>query len=313
MIVLKNRFPARMALSGLGLAAILALGRQPAVAASGTAANVCVALSGSNGQVVGLQLDMTWASSCMTADQGGATCTANGATGKDVHSSLLNNSSMRALFFSMSDQSPIPDGEIFCCRFSALNSPLSPCCSMNLGNMIFSGAGGQRVTSGPSLEAFVNGALCAASSGGGSQQQPPAGAPPLNAAGGAPVVSVPGGAPAGGVPAAPAGGSAPAPAGGGAVPRVVQGIPPAPEQAPEAVGEATPGEAVPPPTSAVVGRPAPTAFPTARRTPTAAATPTVKVPTLRSTPTAATSPTPAGTTTPRKHKRHRAKPTPESK
>lgn len=310
MIMRNSRCCSRIALSAVAVAAVLAVGRYPALAA-----NVCVAMSGSNGQVGGLQLDLAWTPGCMSAGQPGSAvaCTPNGATGKDVHSNVLGGgASMRALLLSTTDPNPIPDGELFCCQFSALKSP--PCCGLGVGNVILSSPTGQRV-SGGSVQAFIDNAPCADSSGGGGSQPAPLGGVPVpQAPGAAPVVSVPGGGvPAGGGPAAPAGGPGPAPAGVRAAPNVVQGIAPPPAEAPPVAAEVTPGEAAPAPTSPIVGRPAPTAFPTARPTQAAAAaSPTLKVRTPRGTPTAATSPTPAGTKTPKKQRRHKAKPTPEA-
>jgi len=311
-MIRNSRCCSRIALSAVAMAVVLAActGRQAA-----EAANVCVAMSGSNGQVGGLQLELAWTPGCMSAGQPGSrvACTPNGATGKDIHSNVLGGgASMRALFLSTSDPSPIPDGELFCCQFSALQSP--PCCGLGIGNVILSSPQGQRV-SGGSVQAFIDGAPCADSSGGGgSQPAPLGGVPPPQAPAAAPVVSAPGGgAPGGGGAGAPAGGGGPVPAGVRAAPNVVQGIAPPAAEPPPVAAEVTPGEAAPVPTSPIVARPAPTAFPTAPRTPAAVTTPTLKVRAPRGTPTAATSRTPAGTATPKKQRRHVAKPTPESK
>ena len=126
--------------------------------------DVCVAMAGSNGQVAGLQLDLTWDSACMTAARAGgnaAQCTSNPSTGKSVQTALLSEALMRALFLSMSDESPIPDGELFCCRFAAAPSQADPCCSINVANLILAGTAISRIYD-PSItvQASVGGAGC---------------------------------------------------------------------------------------------------------------------------------------------------------
>jgi hypothetical protein len=101
--------------------------------------DVCVAMAGSNGDVGGLQMDLTWDSVCMTAVRAAgnaAQCTSNSSTGKSVQTALYSDAQMRMLFFSLSDQSPVPDGELFCCRFAVAPSQADSCCSINVSNLI---------------------------------------------------------------------------------------------------------------------------------------------------------------------------------
>ncbi len=191
-------------------------------AAPAAASNVCISMSGSGGLIAGVQLALKWDSACMSADAGSgvsARCTADPATGKDVHTSLkAGPGNMTALFFSMSDTSPIPDGDLFCCSFTRASTGGNPCCGLSMGKIIGSDSAGT-ATGTFSLTASVDGQVCGSQGGtGGSGQQQPQG---VGAPGGGgivapPVVSAPGAnAPAGG-----GGGGAPqaAPAGGSGQP-----------------------------------------------------------------------------------------------
>jgi hypothetical protein len=118
-------------------------------AADPTSTDVCVAMTGSRGEVGGVQMDLSWNPACMTAEQvegNAARCLPNPATGKDVQTKIFpNNSTMRVLFLSVSDTNPIPDGELFCCKFTVARSPDGPCCSVNMSNLILGGPAGGRV------------------------------------------------------------------------------------------------------------------------------------------------------------------------
>ena len=126
--------------------------------------DVCVAMAGSNGEVGGLQMDLTWDSACMTAARAtgnAAKCTSNPSTGKSVETARLSDAEMRALFFSVSDTSPVPDGELFCCRFAVAPSQAGSCCSVNIGNLILADPTGGRIYD-PSItvQASVGGTAC---------------------------------------------------------------------------------------------------------------------------------------------------------
>ncbi len=232
------------------------------------AGNLCIAMSGSGGQVAGVQLDLKWDGSCMSADQGsgtGARCSAEPSTGKDIRTVVSAGPTLRAIFFSMADTNPIPDGNLFCCNFSRATSAKSACCSLTMGNVRGSDSAGKAIPASDfTLLATMDGQPCAASDSGGSQP-PPARAPLPRQPGGVapPAVSIPGGAPPAPAQQAPAG-----PGG-----RLQAPAPRAPLEQPQpAPEEAVPGEAPAQPTEAPTR---PLTITTPARTP-AVGTPTVK-------------------------------------
>lgn len=297
----------RMSLCGLAATVVLAWNTRASTAASPqtTATDVCVIMTGSNGQVMGLQLDLGWDPACMTAQRGqgdAGQCASNPATGKNVQTKLFpNNSTLRALFLSISDTSPVPDDELFCCRFALANARSNPCCGVNIGHLILANPhvpGGRVYDPGISVQALVGNTPCTASAPGGSASIPVR--PPLPSAvapiAPAPVVSAPGAqpAPADAAPLPPTSrpqatpvtrqapigvGRLPAAAGPAAVP--AGELPAAPGQVPEPESAVTPAEPVVQltPTGAV------------RRTATPQRTPAATTPTL------ARSPQPQGTKT----------------
>jgi len=257
-----------------------------------SSSDVCVSMENSNGQVAGLQAEFQWDRNCMNALTGGngrPQCNADPSTGKDVHAALTPRGSLKALLFSMSDLSPMPDGNMFCCSFTFEGR--TGCCGLTMTNVLGSDPSGGQNRS-VDLVATVDGDVCATSAGtggGGAAPRAPAApvapmAPPVGAVGGVP-----------GVPAAP-GGGAPAPA--------------APGGAGAPMRRAPAGEAAVPP-------PAPAAGAAAEAAPEAPAAPTVAVATPRRTPAAAGTPTAARTpATPKvaataKTTPEAAKPTPE--
>ncbi|MGD0949127.1 MAG: hypothetical protein ABSA52_17085 [Candidatus Binatia bacterium] len=130
-------------------------------------ADVCVTMAGSDGEVGGLQMDLTWDSACMTvvrAAGSAAQCASNPSTGKSVETNLLSDAQMRALFLSVSDESPVSDGELFCCRFTVAPSQAGSCCSVNIGNLILaSPTGGRIYDPGITVQASVGAMECDAS------------------------------------------------------------------------------------------------------------------------------------------------------
>lgn len=70
---------------------------------------------------------------------------------------------MRALFFSVSDTAPVPDGELFCCTLTAAPSLNSGCCPVTITNLIFAGPTGGRVYDPDvAVQVFVGGVPCGA-------------------------------------------------------------------------------------------------------------------------------------------------------
>jgi hypothetical protein len=134
------------------------------VAAGSPSTNVCVDMAGSNGKVSGLQMDLSWDPACMTgarAAGSAAQCTSNPSSGKSVETAFFSDAQMRAIFLSVSDTTSVPDGELFCCRFTVVPSRAGSCCSVNISNLILSGPTGGRVyNSGITVQASVGGAEC---------------------------------------------------------------------------------------------------------------------------------------------------------
>jgi hypothetical protein len=302
------------------IAAVVFCSPRYTMAAGAGSIDLCVTMSGGEEAVGGLQLDLTWDGACMTgvhAEGTAAQCASNPATRKNVSTAFPPGTQnlMRAIFFSISDLRPIPDGQLFCCSFTPAAAQANPCCSVNIGNLILSppGGGGRLYASqlpDISIEAQVNGISCAAAVPGGSPSNPVR--PPAPAAiAQPPLVSEP---------AAPAAPAAPAP--GGAAP--VMPRPNVPAQAPPVQGlaaeaptaELAPTESVPSPAVTPAAVTTPTVARTPAKTPTqptAAAstgtpqihgTPTGPVPSIAA--PVATGTRPARTPTPkRKHKGHK--------
>jgi len=269
------------------------------LSAAGTpakAGNLCISMSNSGGQVAGVQLDLKWDGSCMSADTAGGTkakCTADSSTGKDVHTAVKPGPTLTALFFSMSDTNPIGDGDLFCCSFTPSSSAGSGCCGLSMGRVSGSDSTGRAIPASDfGLLATMDGQPCTSSGGGGGGGggQP---APPVRSGlqgGGVapPVVAVPGGVPAAGAPQVPAAAPPAAPAGVPAgmdqVQRALEQL--APHQAPTVAAEATAGETASTPhpaagaptakAQATAAHGTPTAA--AKKTPSAAATPGPKTP-----------------------------------
>jgi hypothetical protein len=224
----------------------------------GFAAQVCVLMDNSGDQVAGMQIDLAWDGTCMSGAQGAgksAQCTANASTGKNANSSFTGPSGMRVLFFAMDNVDPIPDGELFCCNFTA---PARPCCGLQIGHLIASDATGHRLND-PNVAflATVDGQGCAqlaatsdSAAGGGpargplpqQQQQPGAVTAEGGNVGGDTGVGAPGGA----APSAPQpqsgqaqqqAGSASKPGAGGPIGLAPSQQPQGPEAAPGALAQ----------------------------------------------------------------------------
>jgi hypothetical protein len=282
----------RVALGTLAMTAALL----PIRSASAQPTDVCVAMENSDGQIAGIQLEMKWDGSCMSADLGGDNkpkCNADPNTGKDVLANLRAGPTLLALMFSMSNTSPMPDGPLFCCDFTYLK-PGGGCCGLSVGRVLGSDPAGRQDASF-TLVTTVGGYACTESPAELPAARGPA-APRAPAGGGAPpAVSVPGApaAPAapGQVPAAPAG-QAPA----GRAPFGPPGVPP--QQVPEQYQE-------PPAVEAPIQRPTerptevttPYLVPT-RRTPAGSPTAKARVTAAKGSPTAAAATTPSPAATP---------------
>jgi len=283
------RLARRFALGTLAITASLLTVQLGSVSAQPT--DVCVAMENSDGQIAGIQLEMKWDGSCMSADLGGDNrpkCSADPNTGKDVQANLKAGPTLLALMFSMSNTSPIPDGPLFCCDFTYLK-PGGGCCGLSVGRVLGSTPEGRQNASF-TLVTSVGGYACTESPGELPAARGPA-APRVPAGGGAPpAVSVPGApaAPAapGQVPAAPAG---PAPA--GRAPFGPPRVPP--QQVPEQYQEPAAVEApIQRPTERPTEVTTPYVVPTARRTPAGSPTAKARVTAPKGSPTAAAAATP---------------------
>jgi hypothetical protein len=179
-----------VATSILGILCLSACGggdsQQPVAAqlsAESVPTDVCIAMAGGDGMVGGLQMDLTWDSACMTAVRAGGTavqCTSNPSTGESVYTALLSGALMRAIFFSMSNQDPIPDGELFCCKFAVSASPADSCCSVKIANLILASPTGGRLYLSDlnmTVQASVGGAACDVSTP--EEPIPATGSPPV--------------------------------------------------------------------------------------------------------------------------------------
>ena len=98
----------------------------------GDAAEVCVSLDSGGARVAGTQNDLVWDGSCATLPDASA-CEANGATGKQLHGDLSHQQDFtyKALVLSLDNVKPIPDGELYCCRFQITDAQAA-CCPVRI-------------------------------------------------------------------------------------------------------------------------------------------------------------------------------------
>lgn len=289
----RRAHPVLEAWHGLMVAALLLCAQL--AAAQGT--DVCVYLTGSNGKVGGLQVDLSWDPGCMTAESGSgnaAQCASAPSVSKSVQTALFG-SSLRAIFFSFSDKSPIPDNtELFCCKFTMAGSQTGSCCSVRTNYLRFSDPkGGVIYDKNVQLGVLVGGgAPCVSSGPSGSADnpvRPPALAPAIVQP---PVVSAPA------APAAPAARAPGALAPALPQPNVPAQVPPVQGLAAEApTAGLAPTEAVPSPVVTPEAAKTPTAAKTAARTPTVPAATPQLTPEAQGTATQAVTPATAAPTT----------------
>jgi hypothetical protein len=100
----------------------------------GDDADVCVTLESGGAQVAGTQNDLVWDRSCAMLSDVSA-CRINPANGKQLFGDSAHqpDSAYRALVLSLSDVSPIPDGELYCCAFQ-IEAPTDACCAISIKN-----------------------------------------------------------------------------------------------------------------------------------------------------------------------------------
>jgi hypothetical protein len=110
----------------------------------GETAEICVTLSGGGGKIAGLQLNLNWEDSCMTPANARRLCRSNQATGKTVQSALQGRGTLKAILISFSDVAPIPDGNLFCCEFTAVGD-VGRCGPVSITAVIGSTGNGERI------------------------------------------------------------------------------------------------------------------------------------------------------------------------
>jgi len=125
----------------------LSLTITPNQAGIGAMTDMCVIATGNDGTAVALQVDLSWDDRCVMPllnDRGQPRCMVNPATGKSLLT-RLQSASTRAILLSITSQSPIPDGQLFCCSFSVSEIPPSRHCMFNLAGASGSKADGSRL------------------------------------------------------------------------------------------------------------------------------------------------------------------------
>lgn len=138
-------------------------------AAQPRATDMCVSIIGSEGRVAGLQMDLNWNPLCLGVEGAvgdPASCVASPSTDKTVETKIHSDSSMRALFLSVSDTAPVPDGQLFCCAVTVAPSQADSCCSTNISNLILAGSTDGRIgrvyDPNIAVQVSVDGVPCAA-------------------------------------------------------------------------------------------------------------------------------------------------------
>jgi hypothetical protein len=115
----------------------------------GGSVEVQVYLSGGSGLVAGVQTDMVWDPSCLSAvsaSGNAAECSSNPAIPKNLSTNIRSGSTLRAVFLSVSDVEPIAqDTWLFSCLFNIDAATTATQCPVNLVNAILSDSKGGRL------------------------------------------------------------------------------------------------------------------------------------------------------------------------
>jgi hypothetical protein len=126
----------------------ITIGVQASGGTPGSSVEVQVVLTGSNGLAAGMQTDISWDPSCVSVAMGGDTaqCYGNSQIPKQLTTKLQSGaSSLRALFFSMTDVDPIKDAVLFTCQFNIDPATTASQCPITLSNVIVSDSKGGRL------------------------------------------------------------------------------------------------------------------------------------------------------------------------
>jgi uncharacterized protein (TIGR03382 family) len=120
--------------AGSAGAAIVFRATSAVVDQPGDDADVCVTLESGGAQIAGTQNDLDWDGSCAMLSDPSA-CGINPSNGKQLFGSLGHQPDFayRAFVLSLSDVSPIPDGELYCCTFQ-IEAPTDACCAISVKN-----------------------------------------------------------------------------------------------------------------------------------------------------------------------------------
>jgi len=119
----------------------------PAQGDPGGTVEMCGFLS-DNVEVIALQMDLQWDGRCVAPvlDGGKPQCSTNPGTGKSVLTALLGQQT-RIILIALSNDTPIPNGPLFCCAFVVSQIPPSSSCPMTFAGVSGSAKGGRRIGS----------------------------------------------------------------------------------------------------------------------------------------------------------------------
>lgn len=137
-------------------AAVQFLTSSATVAAPGESTDICVGLDAGGADVAGTQNDLRWDDRC-AAMVSTSDCVVAGSHGKDLSTAPCGDSCVRAIVLSLTDVNPIPNGLLYCCRFTAEAEP-GGCCNFNLTNVGAADPNGVAL----SVNSGVGGRLCVA-------------------------------------------------------------------------------------------------------------------------------------------------------
>ena len=108
-------------------------------------ADVCVSLDTGGAAVAGTQNDLNWDGDCASLP-GEDSCVVAGMHGKDLSAATrCGDFCLRAIVLSLTDVNPIPDGDLYCCRFSIHAAP-GACCNLSVVNAAASDPDGKAIS-----------------------------------------------------------------------------------------------------------------------------------------------------------------------
>lgn len=115
------------------------------VDAPGDSAELCVSLSTGGAEVAGTQNDLNWDGDCASL-RSENDCAVAGMHSKELHAATrCGDFCLRAILLSLSDVDPIPDGALYCCRFTVDAAP-GQCCSVSVTNSAASDPEGKAIS-----------------------------------------------------------------------------------------------------------------------------------------------------------------------